>query len=106
MSEFTRLTPENVDGLLTLMQDRARRGPVRVSQHNVIGGHPFYGNLTFRLNRAHGILILAALADGLLMNTPVAPDDFKLQRQGDAVAYYLVAGKKVTIRCEIFGFAD
>jgi hypothetical protein len=106
-NDFTRLTLENYGELLSTMQRLAKRGPVQVEQHCVIGGHPFTDHLTFGTSRVHGMLVIEArTSGGLVMNTPVAPTDLDLRREGDAIAYYCAQNNVVVIRCRLFGLPD
>jgi hypothetical protein len=100
---FTRLTPQNADRFLAIMQRLAARGPVQVGERNVVGGHPYHGRLTFNLRRSRGgaQILEACTPGGLVMNTPIMPEDYRPRRMGDAIAYYCIEGNVVTICCEI-----
>lgn len=95
---FTQLTPVNAEQLLLTLQRLAASGPVSVAQQNLVGGHPFYGRLTFGFGQIRHTQILEARAAGLVMSTPVMPEGFVPRQEGDAVAYYRVEDKVVTIR--------
>lgn len=104
---FTRLTPQNADRFLAIMQRLAARGPVQVGERNVVGGHPYHGRLTFSFSQVHGVQVMEARSPGgLVMNTPIMPEDYRPRRMGDAIAYYCIEGNVVTICCEILHFPN